>query len=354
MKKLYKKLLNRIYLYGQEKKILKTVRQSQKIKLIVFDIPEHGNIGDHAIAEAQKIFFERHFPEHNYIEIPASLSLIIARKVKNILNSKDIILFHGGGNFGDLYPSHNAIRHELIRRLSDNLFIQLPQSVFFFDNEIGIKSIYDSRKIFSENKENVYFFARERLSLKKMKQLFPDNYSLLVPDIVFSYPKVNFNVKRVGVLTILRDDIEKSTNTQLTNFKEILSNIFDKFDESDTHLGEGTTILPGDRTEYLNRKFKEFCSHEIVVTDRLHGMIFCFITETPCIALDNNNHKVKETFYTWLDDCEYIKFIDNDKLTTENLKEVAVELKNISPKKKNMDDRYESLIHLIQSKLKED
>ena len=30
----------------------------------------------------------------------------------------------------------------------------------------------------------------------------------------------------------------------------------------------------------------------LVITDRLHAVIFCIITNTPCIAFDNATHKV--------------------------------------------------------------
>ena len=40
-----------------------------------------------------------------------------------------------------------------------------------------------------------------------------------------------------------------------------------------------------------------------------YGMVFCAITGTPCIALSNYNHKVKET-YRWLQQLPYIRFYE--------------------------------------------
>lgn len=42
-----------------------------------------------------------------------------------------------------------------------------------------------------------------------------------------------------------------------------------------------------------------FKSAKLVITDRLHGMIFCYLTNTPCLVFQNNNHKVRET-YEWI------------------------------------------------------
>lgn len=57
-------------------------------------------------------------------------------------------------------------------------------------------------------------------------------------------------------------------------------------------------------------KFKDFQKSKLVITDRLHGMVFCAISGTPCIAFSNYNHKVKGT-YDWIKDLDYIKYVDN-------------------------------------------
>ena len=46
----------------------------------------------------------------------------------------------------------------------------------------------------------------------------------------------------------------------------------------------------------------------LVVTDRLHGMVFAAITATPCVVLDNYNHKIRET-YKWLEHLPYIRYV---------------------------------------------
>ena len=57
-------------------------------------------------------------------------------------------------------------------------------------------------------------------------------------------------------------------------------------------------------------KYIKFRECELVITDRIHGMIFAAITGTPCIAMSNYNHKVKGT-YKWIEPLEYIKFAEN-------------------------------------------
>ena len=45
--------------------------------------------------------------------------------------------------------------------------------------------------------------------------------------------------------------------------------------------------------EKIEEMLKKYRKCQLVITDRLHGMIFATITSTPCIALGNYNHKIK-------------------------------------------------------------
>jgi len=66
-------------------------------------------------------------------------------------------------------------------------------------------------------------------------------------------------------------------------------------------------LPPENRTAALEEKFDEFRAVKLVVTDRLHGMIFCAITGTPCVVVNSKSHKV-EGCYDWIKNLEYIKF----------------------------------------------
>ena len=60
----------------------------------------------------------------------------------------------------------------------------------------------------------------------------------------------------------------------------------------------------------------------IVLTDRLHGMIFSAITGTPCVASSNYNHKIKES-YEWIKYLPYIKYAENITQAREYIDELV-------------------------------
>jgi pyruvyl transferase EpsI len=68
---------------------------------------------------------------------------------------------------------------------------------------------------------------------------------------------------------------------------------------------------------HLNTEFEnlllDFSMSKLVITDRLHGMIFCVITGTPCIVLPNSNHKIRGTYHDWLSNLNYIKLVEDIK-----------------------------------------
>ena len=68
-------------------------------------------------------------------------------------------------------------------------------------------------------------------------------------------------------------------------------------------------VAVSERENALNAKFAQFSGAELVITDRLHGMIFCAITGTPCIVFDSKSPKVRGC-YEWIKHLDYIRFAD--------------------------------------------
>lgn len=63
------------------------------------------------------------------------------------------------------------------------------------------------------------------------------------------------------------------------------------------------------RLMYVSQKIEQFSKAEIVVTDRLHGMVMAYLAGTKVIAFGNCNYKVKG-IYEWIKTCPEISYID--------------------------------------------
>lgn len=293
-------------LYNQiSKDIIKHENANKNIFL--FDIPEHGNLGDHAIVIAEREFLDDNFPDNRVYEIPSRLSSFCSLLLKPLMNNS-MILITGGGNMGTLWFHHEKIFRKIIKNNTNNPIIFFPQTMFYEKSKWGEKELEKSKKIY-RNHKFLYLFAREEKTYKQMKKTFFNNNVYLVPDIVTYLNKNKNSEKRSGIIMCMRKDkesvLDKFTDSmikQLSNEKDI------KITTTDTVLLKN--ISSKSRTLYVDKKLLEFNSAELVITDRLHGMLFAAITGTPCICLDNLSGKVKGV-YKWIDHLDYIKFADN-------------------------------------------
>ena len=78
-----------------------------------------------------------------------------------------------------------------------------------------------------------------------------------------------------------------------------------------------------DRNKELKKLFETFAGAKLVVTDRLHAMIFSSILKVPCLAYNNVSGKVFGVYDLWLKKCDYVKtFTDKDSFD-ENIKKVS-------------------------------
>lgn len=276
-------------------------------KIIIMGIPHHGNIGDNAIAVAEERLIKKYFNNYELYLMQEKYLDTCAKRVKNIIKDDDIIFLHGGGNIGDTYVRPEKGRREVIKLFPNNKIIIFPQTAHFSDTEEGRKELEISKEIYNNHK-HLIILAREEKSYKFMKENFYNAKIYLTPDIVMTLHEKN-NIDRKDALLLFRTDKEKTLeNKNIEKIKEVINRKVGKYLLSDMNLGSGIVNIGGElRDKILSNKLKEFQSSKIVITDRLHGMIFAAITETPCVVFGNFNHKISES-YKWLKNLEYIKF----------------------------------------------
>lgn len=282
----------------------------EKPKCIVCMAANYGNLGDVAITYAQEKFLRTRLPEFEIIDLPISDVITDIKAIKNVCNKNDIITIVGGGFMGDLYPSNEMLRQLIITTFRNcGKIISFPQTADFSDTKVGHYILKRAQRIYS-SVPTLELWAREEKSYLFMKHSFTKNKVLLTPDIVMLLDKRDNNIgKRDGVIFCLRKDKEKNQNSDIiiSKIKHYLDNKSESVRYYDTHIGNVQLSMEQREIE-LDKIWSAFRSARLVVTDRLHGMIFAFITGTPALVLPGNNTKIKDSF-TWLKDCGYIKFV---------------------------------------------
>ena len=291
-------------------------------KYYILGTPEHTNLGDSAIVLAEILFLEKCGIDKRRIkEITTEEFKRYRDIVKKRIGISDIIMLHGGGNMGDQWISEELLRRDMLNMFEENRIILFPQTLYYSDTNTG--QCEEKKSIPYYSRGNITIVAREHLSYRRIKDLYPNSDVLITPDIVLSVDKRAFGIfeqTRKGVLLCLRSDAEKAISSE--EHKAIESFLIKQkccFETTDMY--SDCAITKKNRKDCIKRKMNEFAAAELIITDRLHGMIFAAITETPCIVFNNCNHKVEGT-YEWIKYLPYIRFVNS----VEEMKGVFTEL----------------------------
>ncbi|MCI8777973.1 MAG: hypothetical protein HFI87_02350 [Bacilli bacterium] len=313
-------------------KLKKILTKTNANKLVLIGSPLHGNIGDHAISIAEMDFIKE-ITNKTVIEIPGEYYNLCTKKVINYIQKNDIIFITGGGFIGSLWPNEQAMVLDIITRFSNNKIIILPQTYFFENNDFGNSQLILFKEALKRNK-NIYLFAREQNSYDFcLKNFNCAKQICLFPDVVLTL-NYSFNNKyiRKGILLVLRGDKERVIDKNLIN-----NSIDENKQVSSTTTVINKAISLKNRKKVFENKLNEFKTAELVITDRLHAMIFCAITGTPCIAFDNSSKKVSGV-YQWIKSLDYIKFCDDPAKLNKYISKINIVSKNeykLSQKYKN-------------------
>ena len=275
-------------------------------RIFIFLAADYGNLGDVAITYAQHRFLSNQYPEHQVVEIPISKTLKGIIQLKKVIDKDDIITTVGGGNTGDMYYQIEYFRQLVIQNFPNNPIISFPQTIDFSNTEKGKKRLQKAISVYAEHPK-LTLIARELKSYHYYKKYFK-NKVLLLPDIVTTLDRSKPEYERNGAIICLRKDKERKLSeqqeTELTNY---VKERFKKFQYYDTHIGDqGMTMR--DKITALFKIWDAFKRTELVITDRLHGMIFCHITNTPALVFLNNNHKIEQS-YKWIAHNPRIKLV---------------------------------------------
>ncbi len=288
---------------------------------ILLDLPYYANVGDVLIWEATLQIMKKTHHRCLY-----SCSIETYRKPH--INNNIILLFLGGGNFGDLWEEHQKFRHQVMMDFPNNPIVQLPQSVWFEDETNMNLDI----QFFQNHKAPITICLRDQQSYNIINNNYSNITPLLLPDMALA-----LNIDRVlkrnkltikkgnGSLYFLRDDKELvKNNIELpfdaegdwpcrkytikwvrryenimksleilhvpSRIQQVITRYFYRYIIKDAFLRNGIRFL---------------MSYRIIYATRLHAAILGVLLGKKVYIIDNTYHKCSGVYNLWM------KNIDN-------------------------------------------
>lgn len=309
-------------------------KMSHNPKIWFLDSPDYENLGDQAIALGIIKFIKDNFSEHQLVEVLESDLIKNLSYLKKAIKKEDLIILQGGGNLGDIYPKYEFLRRQVIKNFPNNKIIIFPQSVWFSNTNKGYKEQNISSKIYGEHRY-LNICARDSKSYETLKQIFPKNKILLCPDMALYLTNLIENKDRDGIAICLREDSEKISFTKAQkNFLNEIVQKYGKFENITTLLKAKGYITSNLRESLVLNKLKEFSKYQFVITDRLHGIIFSYITNTPCVFFPSKTGKAENLYDDWLKDCNFIfpykKDIEIKSLFNNNNRTIVLDFSSLN------------------------
>lgn len=279
----------------------------------IFLAADYNNLGDVAINLAQKKFLEDCVPEFNIIEVPVGETYRYYKVIKNLPKCNVLITMIGGGNNGSLYEFIEEPRRFLLNNFKEYKIISFPQTVFYENTPRYVPYEKEFSRL-CKNCDDLTLVAREHYSYEAYKKITSVK-CLLTPDIVFTLNKfVGSSGRGNTVAAIFRNDKEKAIGADLET--DMLNCVIElgckivSMDTCDIDIKKG-------REEVFKAYINKLFSVKLAITDRLHGMILCYITQTPCIVFENNNPKISSTYETWLKNQNFIYLLNGSESISE-------------------------------------
>ena len=287
------------------------------------DFPQSTNCGEHAIWLGERkllrdlgigIAYECSAQSYNREAMAAALG-------------DGTILMQGGGNFGDRYPVHHEFRLRLLQDFPKNKVVLFPQQVTFLDNDY-LQRTAD----FLAQHPDVTLFARGVVAQHMFSTYFGKTARVeLAPDMAFmlgTQPRPR--EPAYDIVWIARTDQERAND--LTEVAARLSSqgaekyVLPRFPDG---VEINFVVKQRPPTIFLTDWYSLFFENEearlayqrldfdaraeatvaralyilslgrMVITDRLHGHIFCLLLGIPHVLLNNDSGKNWNFYETW-------------------------------------------------------
>ncbi|HET8634555.1 MAG TPA: polysaccharide pyruvyl transferase family protein [Gemmatimonadales bacterium] len=265
----------------------------------ILDFPDYRNVGDSAIWLGEVAYLR-----DQYGKLPAYVSRIndfSARDLDRVMPEGPILL-QGGGNFGDLWVSHQDFREQVLEQCPHRQVIQFPQSIHY---KSPARADVTARII--GRHRNFVLLVRDEASKEFAEKHF-DCEVRLCPDMACYIGALEPEPAQLPVLAMLRNDQEKMEGradrsawadipvedwitepklpVRAAKLRGILSALLDP-------AKRRLRMLDAAAQQRVRRGVRQLSRARAIVTDRLHVHIVSLLLGRPHAVLDNSYGKVR-------------------------------------------------------------
>ena len=287
-------------------------------------IPNCSNLGDLAMTYCIRKWVGEEFKDYTIFEMKSYplYDKRVKTKLQKFVSKDDIFITQPGAVFAQRNRDHRMHLY-LLKQYPQNRILFMPGST----DSTNAEQFTEMAMLFNANKRAL-LLARDPVSYEVLcKKMSPERVRLF-PDIVTSligcWPGLPEDNYREGVLVCKRIDGEKVfTDKYMENLLNNLKTITDKLDITDMMFEQTYEYVMAHAEETIAAKLRLFSSYQVIMTDRLHGMIYALISNTPVIVLPTYNHKVSEVA-KWLKEYypESVYFCETLEEAEERIKEL--------------------------------
>lgn len=297
-------------------------------RICIIDPPGYANVGDSAIFLGELAFLRRNFPEARIDFFDTSN---YTPACDRFIRESSIILLQGGGNFGEIWPRHHAIRMEILNRFPGKPIVQFPQSISF-STQAGIDAT--ARAI--ERQGNFTLLVRDRKSQAFAERHFPCT-TVLCPDMAFALGDIRREPASLDFLCLLRRD--KEVVTDHARLLRVLADLGGSLDVADWIEAPGSRLGRRDKalastwrrfpwsigpTRSFAFRLRERYARErlafglnllsrgsMVVTDRLHAHVLCCLLGVRHLLFDSLDGKVAALYEAWTKGTRHARLVSS-------------------------------------------
>ena len=283
-------------------------------KCALLDFPDHGNVGDSAIWAGEIVALDELGLEIAYVENFRSFNAAVLRERM----PKGVILIHGGGNFGTIWPECQEHREVVLAQFRDYAIVQLPQSVHYADEA----ALEQTRRLIAAHPDFT-MLVRDEPSRRLSEDKLGARTVMCADSAFFLHDRLRREAPVVDILALARTDKERVTQ----DLQTLLAATGRSFEIADW-LEEPVTLaqriarrlwpraqgrltrVPGffralraawDAAAWarIRRGCRLLSRGQVVLTDRLHAHILCTMLKIPHVVLDNHYGKVQNFIASW-------------------------------------------------------